>query len=147
MRYIRERTEGWTLGTMASYAITDAGAEDGAEHGTVLGHIAIGLIDARQRSGRVSYWVLPEARGRRVASRALEAATRWAFRDLGLHRLELVHVVGNDASCGVARRCAYAFEGLLGGGWLVVAGTLGVPLLLAGLATDPAPAGEYPTRR
>jgi RimJ/RimL family protein N-acetyltransferase len=147
IRFIRDRAEGWERGTMASYAITGDGGRDsdgdgdweGAEGGIVLGNISVSMIDFRMCSGRVGYWVLPEARGRRVASRALEAVTRWAFRDLGLHRLELGHAVGNDASCAVARRCVYAYEGLLRGAMINPAGGMRDIHLHARLATDPAP--------
>lgn len=142
IRFIRERAEGWERGTMATYAVTGDGNGDGAgaEGGIVLGHIGVAMIDFRMRCGRVGYWVLPEARGRRVASRALEAVSRWAFRDLGLHRLELGHAVGNEASCGVAHRCVYAFEGLLRGAMIDPAGGMRDIHLHARLSTDPAPA-------
>ncbi len=112
--YIRNRARGWRRGDMATFAVT--------EDGVVGGSVGVALIDWRMRSGRVGYWTLPEARGRRLAPRALEACTRWAFRDLGLHRLELGHAVGNDASCAVARRCAYSHEGTLSGAMLDPAG-------------------------
>lgn len=128
--FIRSRIEGWESGTGASFAVT--------EGGTVLGQVGVGTIDLTMRLARVAYWVLAEGRGRGVASRALEAVTRWAFRDLGLHRLELGHAVGNDASCGVARRCAYALEGVLREAMIDTAGVPRDVHLHARLATDPA---------
>ena len=62
--------------------------------------------------------MLPEARGRAVATRALVLAARWAFDGdggLGLHRLELGHAVGHDASCRIAERCGFPYEGTLRG--------------------------------
>jgi RimJ/RimL family protein N-acetyltransferase len=126
--FISSRAEGWERGTSASFAIT--------EGGTVLGQLGVGAIDLTMRNARVAYWVLAEGRGRGVASHALEAATRWAFRDLGLHRLELGHAVGNDASCGVARRCAYTLEGVLRGAMIDTAGVPRDIHLHARLATD-----------
>jgi ribosomal-protein-alanine N-acetyltransferase len=58
----------------------------------------------------VVYWVLPEAGGRRVATRALCALTDWAF-STGLHRLELTHSVRNHVSCRVAEIASYELEG------------------------------------
>lgn len=58
---------------------------------------------------------LPEARGHRVATRALVLAARWAFTDLGLHRLELGHALGHHASCRIAERCGFPREGTLRG--------------------------------
>ncbi|MBD0840209.1 GNAT family N-acetyltransferase [Streptomyces sp. TRM68416] len=98
-------------GTSAPYCITDG------ETGRPLGHIGVNLINRVMRSGRVGYWVLPEARGHRVATRALALVAPWALGDPGLHlhRLELDHAVGHDASCRIAERCGFRYEGTLRG--------------------------------
>jgi RimJ/RimL family protein N-acetyltransferase len=83
--------------------------------GQTLGHVGIGEISRPLRCGRVGYWVLPEARGRKVATLALTLATRWAFTDFGLHRLELGHALGHTASCRIAERCGFPYEGTLRG--------------------------------
>ncbi|MER6981280.1 GNAT family N-acetyltransferase [Streptomyces carpinensis] len=83
--------------------------------GATLGHVSIGVVSRPMRAGRVGYWVLPEARGRGVATRALLLAVRWAFTDLGLFRLELDHALGHDASCRIAERCGFLYEGTLRG--------------------------------
>jgi RimJ/RimL family protein N-acetyltransferase len=131
LRFIRSRAQGWRRGDMASYAVVEQGA--------VRGHIAVALPDPRMHEGRVGYWVLPEYRGRGVATRALEAVSRWCFRDLGLYRLELTHDVGNGASCVVAQRCEYSFEGLLRGGRVDLWGVPRDMHLHARIATDPVP--------
>lgn len=66
-------------------------------------------------TAHVGYWVLPEARGRGVATRALSLASRLAFGELGLHRLELGHALGHEVSCRVAERGGYRYEGTLRG--------------------------------
>jgi len=96
-------------GTCASFRITDAAS------GATLGHIGVNEIDHALSCARVGYWVLPEARGHRVATRALAVAARWALTDLGLHRLELGHALGHDASCRIAERCGFPYEGTLRG--------------------------------
>ncbi|MBH5335308.1 GNAT family N-acetyltransferase [Streptomyces pactum] len=136
--FLESRTTGWQCGEMASFAVTAPGAGGGA--GAVLGHISIGMIDFdAHRSGRVGYWVLPEARGRGVATRALDALSRWAFRDLGLYRLELGHAIGNDASCAVAERCHYRHEGDLRGAMFDITGTPRDVHVHGRLAVDPPP--------
>jgi hypothetical protein len=62
-----------------------------------------------------TYWVLPAARGRGVATGATVAMARWALHDLGLHRLELRHATANPASCRVAARAGFGLEGTLRG--------------------------------
>ncbi len=61
--------------------------------------------------GEVSYWVLPSARGRGVATRACVAATRWAH-DLGLHRIQLQHSTHNEPSRRVALKAGFVEEGI-----------------------------------
>jgi RimJ/RimL family protein N-acetyltransferase len=86
-----------------------------ARSGTALGHIGVNEIKYHLKVARVGYWVLPEARGQGVATRALLLAAHWAITELGLHRLELDHAVGHDASCRIAERCGFAYEGTLRG--------------------------------
>lgn len=86
-----------------------------AVSGTTLGHLGVNAIDPVMRVARVGYWVLPEARGRGVATRALAVASRWALTELGLHRLELDHALGHEASCRIAERCGFRYEGTLRG--------------------------------
>ncbi|MFE3853786.1 GNAT family N-acetyltransferase [Streptomyces griseorubiginosus] len=106
---IRNKADQAAQGTSASYRITDEAT------GTTLGHIGLNMIDHVFRTARVGYWVLPEARGRGVATRALRLAARWGLTDLDLHRLELGHALGHGASCTVAERCGFRYEGTLRG--------------------------------
>ncbi|MFF3503733.1 GNAT family N-acetyltransferase [Streptomyces sp. NPDC003247] len=96
-------------GTGISLCVTDAG------DGTVLGQIGLAAVDPVQSVATVGYWVLPEARGRQVATRSLLLVARWAFTGLGLHRLELGHALGHEASCRIAERCGFPYEGTLRG--------------------------------
>ncbi|HZF92783.1 GNAT family N-acetyltransferase [Streptomyces sp.] len=108
---IRSKAREAADGTAVSFRIAEAGAD--ADTGTPLGHIGVNMIDHGMRCARVGYWVLPEARGRHVATRALALAAHWAFTELNLHRLELGHALGHDASCRVAERCGFRHEGTL----------------------------------
>ncbi len=101
---IRGWRDGWALETEASWAVGDGGQ-------TLLGRMAIKHLDLDDGAGEVAYWTAPWARGAGVASRALEVVVRWAFDDVGLHRLQLEHSTGNPASCRVARRTGFAVEG------------------------------------
>jgi RimJ/RimL family protein N-acetyltransferase len=85
---------------------------DGARDGTVAGQVGLRRVDLGEGLAAISYWVLPEFRGRRIAPRALAALTSWAFGQLGLHRLELSHSTANQASCRVAERAGYRVEGV-----------------------------------
>lgn len=54
----------------------------------------------------------PAHRRRGVATDAVATVLRYAFGDLRLSRLELVHDVGNPASCTVATRSGFSLEGV-----------------------------------
>ncbi|WP_181809194.1 GNAT family N-acetyltransferase [Streptomyces shenzhenensis] len=122
-------------GTCAPFRITDA------RSGATLGHIGINMIDRTFRTARVGYWVLPEARGRRVATHALALAADWAIAELGLHRLELGHALGHEASCRIAQTCGFRYEGTLRGAMFEEGrrDAFRDVHLHARLATDPSP--------
>ncbi|MEV6833007.1 GNAT family N-acetyltransferase [Streptomyces sp. NPDC051133] len=132
---LRNKAEGAEAGTGVAFCVEDA------DTGTALGHIGVSRIDRGMRSACVGYWILPEARGKGVATRALALTARWVFADLRLHRLELDHAVGHEASCKVAERCGFRYEGTLRGA-MWEAGRRDAFRdchLHARLATDPAP--------
>ncbi|MBZ6286575.1 GNAT family N-acetyltransferase [Streptomyces olivaceus] len=104
---LRARARDAADGRSVSFRVTDGGS------GATLGHIGVNEISRQMKVARVGYWVLPAARGRGVAGRALLLASRWAFAELGLHRLELGHAMGHEASCRIAERCGYRAEGTL----------------------------------
>ncbi|WP_106316446.1 GNAT family N-acetyltransferase [Actinoplanes italicus] len=102
--WIGQWPQRWQAETAASWAVID--------DGVVAGQIGLRRIDLDEGLASISYWVLPEARGRRVAPRSLTALTTWSFATLGLHRLELSHSTANLSSCRVAQRCGYLPEGV-----------------------------------
>ncbi|WP_327315918.1 GNAT family N-acetyltransferase [Streptomyces sp. NBC_01235] len=106
---MRAKAADVAAGAGMAFCVTDA------ENGTILGSVAVNAIDRIQGSGVVGYWILPEARGRQVATRSLLLTARWAFDEVGLHRLELGHALGHGASCRVAERCGFPYEGTLRG--------------------------------
>jgi RimJ/RimL family protein N-acetyltransferase len=97
-RYNRD----WWTETAAHWAITGP---------AVLGRVALRAIDLAEGTAEIAYWVSPGARGRGTAPQAVAALSRWALDDLGLHRLDLQHAVANTASCRVAAKAGYAYEG------------------------------------
>ncbi|MFB9363839.1 GNAT family N-acetyltransferase [Actinoplanes nipponensis] len=78
---------------------------------TVLGQLSLRRIDLAEGLAEISYWVLPAARGRQLAARALTVLGGWGFGVLGLHRIEVLHSTRNVASCRVAERAGYPAEG------------------------------------
>ncbi|MDX3693281.1 GNAT family N-acetyltransferase [Streptomyces europaeiscabiei] len=134
---LRQRAESDAEGKTVSFRVTDA------ESGVTLGHVGLSGVDPFMRRAVVGYWVLPEVRGRRVATRALDLAVRWAFTEFGIHRLELDHVVGHAASCRVAELCGFPYEGTMRGAAFDEGrhDAFRDAHLHARLATDPTPGG------
>ncbi|MFJ7902916.1 GNAT family N-acetyltransferase [Streptomyces sp. NPDC096198] len=108
-RSLRSKAMAAATGSSAVFRIADAA------DGTTLGQIGVNEISQVMRVARVGYWVLPEARGGGVATRALAVAARWALTELGLNRLELGHALGHEASCRIAERCGFRYEGTMRG--------------------------------
>ncbi|MCO7221448.1 GNAT family N-acetyltransferase [Klenkia sp. PcliD-1-E] len=87
-----------------SRAVVDGG-------GVLLGSVSLHSI--HDGEAEIGYWVVPAARGRRVAPRVVDAVVRWAFAELGLERVQLLHDVANTASERVAERAGFVLEGRL----------------------------------
>jgi RimJ/RimL family protein N-acetyltransferase len=92
-----------------SFAVLEAHA-DGAT-GDLVGSVSVRGLASEAASGEVGYWVTAPSRGRGIAPRALSAVCEWAFRlprIRPLEQLELIHAVGNHASCRVADKAGFA---------------------------------------
>jgi RimJ/RimL family protein N-acetyltransferase len=76
-----------------------------------VGHVFVNLHEARR--GSVGYWLLPEARGKGLAFRAVRLVSRWALRELALARLALLTEPSNRHSWRVAERSGFQREGVL----------------------------------
>jgi RimJ/RimL family protein N-acetyltransferase len=104
--WIRRYEDGWGDASRAGFAIR-------AAEGGVIGFVAMVDLDLEHREGEIGYLVVPAARGRGVARRAVELLTRWGFEELGLIRLELRIDVRNPWSEVVAERSGYQRDGIL----------------------------------
>ncbi len=72
-------------------------------HDTALGQVALGNVDRAAGRGELSYWLVPDGRGRGLATAAARVLCRWAFEVVGLHTVVLDVERGNDPSRRVAR--------------------------------------------
>lgn len=84
--------------------------------GELVGRAALPSFDVAHRLATIGYWTHPAHRGTGVAGDAVATLTDWAF-DEGLHRIQLEHAVLNEASCAVATRCGYIYEGTARESW------------------------------
>ncbi len=105
-RWIDEHRAGWLTGTRLGFAVF--------EEERLAGHV---VVKPRfDDSAEVGYWTHADVRGRGVAPRALNAVARWAFGQrlvMPVTRLDLLHAVGNTASCRVAEKCGFVLSEVL----------------------------------
>ena len=74
---------------------------------------AISLHVAREhRHGELGYWIGEDAWGKGYATEAAQAVTAYAFRDLGLHRIQGRHFTRNPASGRVLEKIGMQREGI-----------------------------------
>jgi RimJ/RimL family protein N-acetyltransferase len=103
--WLRRRND-WKAGGHFSWAVGGAG-------GALLGSVSLHQVDLDQQDAEIGYWVVPWARGRGIAGRAVAAAVDFAFDRAGLRRVYLYHATANVASCRIADRCGFTHEGTL----------------------------------
>lgn len=106
-REYAEHLADWSDGTHASFAVVDAVSA------ALLGSVSLHQLNPRQQDAEIGYWTMPDARGQGVATQVVGVVTRWAFAELGLERIMLLHAVDNDASCRVAAKVGYLLEGTM----------------------------------
>lgn len=96
-----------------SFAVLEMAADGATER--LVGGVSLRRVDAGAATAEVGYWVAAPARGRGVAARALRAACEWAFATMPgpLGRLDLIHSVGNHASCRVAEKAGFTLSAVL----------------------------------
>jgi ribosomal-protein-alanine N-acetyltransferase len=93
----------WQAGEAAEFALL--GADE------CVGSLWLNLgADGR---ASVGYWLLPHARGKGIAGRALGLVAQWAFDELGVKRIGLLADPRNVASLRVAERAGFQREGVL----------------------------------
>jgi RimJ/RimL family protein N-acetyltransferase len=113
LKMITEQRDAWVDGSRFTLAVVER--PEGVEPGDAdpIGSVSIRRLDRHFDVAEVGYWVAAQARGRSVAPRAMTAALDWAahlWRHEPLRRFELIHTIGNDASCRVAQKLGFALE-------------------------------------
>jgi RimJ/RimL family protein N-acetyltransferase len=133
-RWLEPRIDGWAHGN-AIFAIADAATDQ------VLGNVSLRDVHRVPDQAVAAYWVGPQARGRRLGARALDAAATWAFAadGLRLHRIALDHSLINEGSCHVALRAGFQLEGVMRDYYVEPTGKRHDSHLHARLATDVVP--------
>ena len=104
-QWLKMYEEGRRDGSREAFAALD-------DDGTFLGLALAPEFSREDAEVELGYIVVPEARGRGVATEMLRALTAWAFEQ-GAQRATLIIGVDNPASERVAERCGYVREGVM----------------------------------
>jgi RimJ/RimL family protein N-acetyltransferase len=142
--YAREHAEGFVDG-IASSTWADGGAlfaVEPADGGPLIA--SIGLFPPHDGFTEAGYWTVAGQRGRGYTADALRILTAWAFRDVGLHRVELHVDPENTGSRRVAERAGFRAEGVIRQRFLHRGRPCDV-VLYARLASDPRPEASQPS--
>lgn len=81
-------------------------------HDQVIGAIGIKVSPHYPESCEIGYFVDRTYWGKGIASAAVRLVENVCFKDLGMHRIELLTLKQNKASIRVAEKCGYRKEGI-----------------------------------
>lgn len=105
--FLDEELEGLlAAGTIIPLLLADAATDE------VLGGCAYHHLDLQRSTVELGYWLLPRARGRGIASRAVRALAEHAFAQ-DLRRVQAVVRLENGASERVLEHAGFTREGVL----------------------------------
>ncbi|HEV2317550.1 MAG TPA: GNAT family N-acetyltransferase [Thermoplasmata archaeon] len=79
--------------------------------GTLVGMIELMPRSSADRVAELGYWIVPEHRGRGLATEAARAVCDIGFRVLRLHRIEAGALARNGASIRVLEKAGFRHEG------------------------------------
>ena len=81
--------------------------------GKMIGTCGFTCLEPDHRRAEVGYVLNPAYWGRGLAPEAVMAAEEFAFRELGMNRVEAHFMQGNDRSLRVMQKCGMTLEGYL----------------------------------
>lgn len=100
--YIADRAAGWTRGDRCTWAVAEPTT------GGLLGEVGLKFVAPGAASADIAVWVAPEARGRGIATMAVDTVVRFGFGAIALAHVDYVCDHDNEASIALAKRCGFA---------------------------------------
>jgi [ribosomal protein S5]-alanine N-acetyltransferase len=107
LEWIDRWADCWADGSDVGFAVARV------DNDVAAGFVALRQIRLQHARAEISGWGIPAARGMGMGARAIQALARWAFDELGLQRLFLLHSTANPASCRMAVNGGFRAEGTL----------------------------------
>jgi ribosomal-protein-alanine N-acetyltransferase len=116
---LRHRRE-WKRGQAFVFLVTTredgqpgGSAENGSHPGGVIGRIALGgVLRGAFQNAYLGYWIDVANQGLGLMPEAVRAATTFAFRGVGLHRVQAAVMPRNTRSMRVLEKVGYRREGM-----------------------------------
>lgn len=102
--------DGWREDTAYSFALV---TKDEGQFVGAMALVRLQQLRTPERQAELGYWTAKERRGRGYTAEAGREVARWAFRELGVERLEWVADAANTASRAVALKIGFVMEGTL----------------------------------
>ncbi len=81
----------------------------------LIGGVDLAELDSPHRRGVLRFWIAEHEWRQGIASEAATEALRYGFGELGLHRIEAMHLTRSDAAGAVLRKIGLRPEGVLRG--------------------------------
>lgn len=100
--YIADRAAGWARDDRCTWAVAEPTT------GRLLGEIGLKFAVPGAASADIAVWVHPAARGRGIASLAVDTVARFGFGALGLAHVDYVCDHDNSASIALAKHGGFA---------------------------------------
>jgi RimJ/RimL family protein N-acetyltransferase len=97
----------WLDASGPTFAICEAGAAEKPCVGHVWMNIATG------GEGSIGFWLLPDVRGRGLATRSVQLMANWAIGAIALERVRILVEPTNEASQRVAENSGFRRQGVL----------------------------------
>jgi RimJ/RimL family protein N-acetyltransferase len=83
------------------------------DHAGLFGGIELCSLDNAHRCAELRFWIAETDWGHGFASEAAGAVLRFGFGELGLHRIDAMHLVRGEAAGAVLRKNGFVQEGIL----------------------------------
>ena len=105
--WIESCPEAWEKGMEYGFAIKDS------KNDSFIGCCGVNNINWRDKYGNLGYWIRSSQSGQGIATAATLRLAQFAFKQLSLHRVEIVVATKNVVSIRVAERTGALREGTL----------------------------------
>jgi RimJ/RimL family protein N-acetyltransferase len=91
----------------------DLAIVDPVDETTLLGGVILHSFEWRHMHTEVGFWLVAGARGAGAATEATALCVDWAFRELGMHRVEMTTLTTSDRVLALADRLGFCREGVM----------------------------------